>query len=174
MKRTRRNRALVVEMLDSARTYDVEISKGTSIVDSLQMILDRAMDHWRMACKEVDKLDEEDFWFAYIDAQGNTLYEPNVWIKYEQALRAEILDMSIRMGHLGVDERRVRVAEAQVELMGRALLAAAQKIGLDSPIQKALGQALREELEVLEGEAVDMPAPPRKRRNDRSPQIESA
>jgi hypothetical protein len=146
----RRNAMLLGEALEIASTYDIAITKGNAVVDVLQTVLDRAMDIWRLACKEVDKLDMDDRLVERIDENGNRLVEPHVWIQYELTLRAELADLAIRMGHLGVDERRVRVQEAQVELLGRAVLAAAHAIGLPIDQQKQLGAALRTELEKLE------------------------
>lgn len=146
----RRNAMLLGEALEIASTYDIAVVKGNSVVDVLQQVLDRCMDHWRLACKEVDSLEMDERLVVRIDEQGNRLVEPHIWIQYEQGLRAELTDLGIRMGHLGVDERRVRVQEAQVELLGRAVLAAAHAIGLDVGQQRQLGAALREELVKLE------------------------
>lgn len=149
-KKRRRNAMLMGEALELASTYDIPIVKGNAVVDVLQQVLDRCMDHWRLACKEVDGLEVDERLVVRIDEQGNKLVEPHVWMQYEQTLRAELIDLGIRMGHLGVDERRVRVQEAQVELLGRAVLAAAHAIGLDVGKQRELGAALRTELERLE------------------------
>lgn len=146
----RRNAILLGEALDIAKTYDIAITKGNVVVDVLQTVLDRCMDHWRLACKEVDSLSMDERLVERIDEQGNRLVETHIWMQYEASLRAELMDLGIRMGHLGVDERRVRVQEAQVELLGRAVLAAAHAIGLPLDTQKQLGAALREELEKLE------------------------
>jgi hypothetical protein len=146
----RRNAILLGEALELASTYDITVSKGNAVVDVLQTVLDRLMDKWRWVCKKVDMLDEDEWLVQRVDENGNRLVEPNVWIQYEQTLRAELIDLGIRMGHLGVDERRVRVQEAQVELLGRAVLAAAHAIGLPLDTQKQLGAALRDELIKLE------------------------
>lgn len=146
----RRNAMLLGEALEIASTYDIAIVTGNAVVDVLQQVLDRCMDHWRLACKEVDGLEMDERLVVRIDEQGNRLVEPHIWIQYEQMLRAELTDLAIRMGHLGVDERRVRVQEAQIELLGRAVLAAAHFIGLDVNQQKQLGAALRDELMKLE------------------------
>jgi hypothetical protein len=141
---------LLGEALEIASTYDIAITKGNSVVDVLQLVLDRAMDLWRLACKEVDKLGMDERLVERTDENGNHLVEPHIWIQYEATLRAELMDLGIRMGHLGVDERRVRVQEAQVELLGRAVLAAAHAIGLPMETQRELGAALRDELVKLE------------------------
>jgi hypothetical protein len=173
----RRNAQLLGEALDIASTYDIAIVKGNAVVDVLQTVLDRLMDKWRWVCKTVDALDMDEVLVERIDEQGNRLVEPNVWIQYESTLRAELMDLGIRMGHLGVDERRVRVQEAQVELLGRAVLAAAHAIGLDMGQQRQLGAALRVELEKLEdpsgapNPAVKQDGPGRP--NDKRPVIEA-
>lgn len=146
----RRNAMLLGEALEIAKTYDIPVSKGNAVVDVLQTVLDRCMDHWRLACKEVDQLSMDERLVVRIDENGNKLVEPHIWIQYEASLRAELLDLGIRMGHLGIDERKVRVEEAKIELLGRAVLAAAHAIGLSIDLQRQLGAALRTELEKLE------------------------
>lgn len=153
-KKARRNKLLWAEAMELAKTYDIAVTKGNSIVDVLQTLLDRLMDKWRFVCLKVDRLDESEWLVSRIDDNGNVLLEPNIWIQWEAALRAELMDLSLRMGHLGVDERRVLVQEAQVQLLGRAVLAAAQSIGLAAPVVKQLGAALRNEIKRAE-EGVD-------------------
>jgi hypothetical protein len=176
-KRRRRNAILMGEALDLAKTYDISISKGNTVVDVLQTLLDRLMDKWRFVCKKVDMLEEDQWLVSRTDEMGNTLVEPNVWIQYEGVLRSELMDLSIRMGHLGVDERRVRVEEAKIELLGRAVLAAAHAIGLPVEQQRALGAALRDELVKLESpEGAENPAVRQNgpgRANDKHPVIEA-
>jgi hypothetical protein len=172
----RRNAMLMAEALEIASTYDIAVNKGNAVIDVLQTVLDRAMDLWRLACKEVDKLSMDERLVQRIDENGNRLVEPHIWIQYEGSLRAELIDLGIRMGHLGVDERRVRVQEAQVELLGRAVLAAAHAIGLPAEQQRELGAALRDELIKLE-EPTGAPNPAVRqggagRANDKFPVIE--
>lgn len=174
----RRNAILLGEALDIAKNYDIAITKGNAVVDVLQTVLDRLMDKWRWVCKTVDALEMSEVLVERIDEQGNRLVEPNVWIQYEQTLRAELIDLGIRMGHLGVDERRVRVQEAQIELLGRAVLAAAHAIGLDMGVQRQLGAALREEIIKMESPS-GVPNPAMKqegagRPNDKHPIIEAS
>jgi len=52
----------------------------------------------------------------------------------------------------GVDEAAIRVAEAQISLMGMALSKAADKAGLSPAVRKRLGAAMREELAQVETE----------------------
>lgn len=176
-RRKRREELLWVEALDMAKTYEIPITRGNNIVDVLQTLLDRLMDQWKLVCKIVDALPRTEWLFEAVDEQGNRIYTPNVWMQYEQSLRVELMDLSLRMGHLGVDERKVRVAEAQMELLGRALQAAAHNAGLDPIAQRKLGAALRIELERLEAGYDEAPEytqgvkAARPRKNDRHPEI---
>jgi hypothetical protein len=52
----------------------------------------------------------------------------------------------------GVDEAAIRVADAQVTLMGRALSKACDTAGLSETIKRRIGAALRDELGALEAE----------------------
>lgn len=174
-RRQRREEMLWVEALDMASTYEIPITRGNNIVDVLQTLLDRLMDQWKLVCKIVDGLPRKEWLFEAVDEQGNRVYTPNVWMQYEQSLRQELMDLSLRMGHLGVDERRVRVQEAQMELLGRALQAAAHNAGLSAGDQRKLGAALRVELAKLESGYDDQPefvqGKKRARKNDKHPEI---
>lgn len=169
--RRRRNAMLMAEALDIAKTYDIPVSKGNNVVNVLQTVLDRAMDLWRFVCMEVDKLDKTEWMVSRVDAEGNTLVEPNVWIQYEGNLRAELMDLALRMGHLGIDDRKVRVQEAQVELLGRAVRDACHDIDLPPDIQRQLGAALRVRLEAIEA-GLPNPATNGSGPNDKQPVIE--
>jgi hypothetical protein len=56
----------------------------------------------------------------------------------------------------GVDEAAIRVAEAQVALIGAALARAADTAGLSGPLRKRLGAALRDELAGVQARPVPL------------------
>lgn len=179
-KNKRRQSLLWGEALEIAKTYDIPVTTGNSLVVVLQTVLDRLMDKWRMVCQRVDQLPQEEWLSSKVDAEGNVLVEPNIWIQYEATLRAELADLALRMGHLGVDERKVRVQEAQIELLGRAVAAATRRAGLDPETTRTVGQYLREELAAADEEAANAPITVtryadrvrQKRKNDKHPDID--
>jgi hypothetical protein len=153
-RRKRRTRKLVGELVEEARAYDMDdlYKTTTGVVEAMELVLDRAMQYWRLAVKESDKLDQDELWVNYIDGNGNVRAEPNKWVQWDQALRSEIFEMAARMQGLNIDERRAKIQEAQTEILGRALQAAAAAIGLQPEQQKALGGALREQLTLITSE----------------------
>jgi hypothetical protein len=50
----------------------------------------------------------------------------------------------------GVDEAAIRVAEAQVQILGQAISRACDTAGLSAPMRKRVGEALREELQGID------------------------
>jgi hypothetical protein len=67
----------------------------------------------------------------------------------ERDRKTRIARMAIESG---VDEAAIRVAEAQLTLLGTALSKAADTAGLSEPMRRRLGAALRDELGALEAE----------------------
>jgi hypothetical protein len=58
----------------------------------------------------------------------------------------------------GVDEAAVRVAEAQVSILGQALSRACDTAGVSAPMRKRIGAALREELASVQAHPQALPA----------------
>jgi hypothetical protein len=125
---------------------------GASTADVLQEVLDRAVGGMRYAASEVDKLSPDEFWVHKVDAQGNTLAEPNKWYQLEVAARAEVERIAGLMSQLGIAERLVQVEEAKATLIIAAIRDAARDAGLDNTSIRKLGSALRGKL--AESEAV--------------------
>lgn len=71
----------------------------------------------------------------------------------ERDRKARIADLCSKAG---VDEAAVRIAEAQVTLLGTALARACDKAGLSAEVRQRLGSCLRDELAA--GEAKPQPA----------------
>lgn len=152
--RRTKTRKLVAELVEEAKVYEASDNlyrDTTNVLEAMELVLDRAMDLWRIALKQADKLTLDEFWVTKVDAQGNRIAEPNKWLQYDAALRSEIFEMAARMQGLNIDERRARVQEAQMELLGRALQQAAANAGLTEEQQRNLGAALRKELEAAVG-----------------------
>lgn len=163
-KRRARTRKIVAELVEEAKLYEASDDlhrDTTSVIEAMQLMLDRGMALYRLSAKEADKLTLDEMWSESEDEIGNTVIVPSKWVQFEAAMRSEVFEMAARMQGLNVDERLVKIEEAKVELLGRALQAAARAIGLDEDKQKELGAALRDELATVEGTATEVSAPTR-------------
>jgi hypothetical protein len=100
----------------------------------------------RYAASEVDKLSPDEFWVQKVDAQGNTLVEPNKWYQLEERCREEVGKLAGLMSQLGIAERQVQVEEARAMLVVAAIRDAARDAGLTQAQTRALGSALRTRL----------------------------
>jgi hypothetical protein len=154
-RRKARNRKLYGEAMKLAAADGMTRPTGVTVTDVLQECLERATGGLRFAAAEVDKLKGDDFWVQKVDAQGNVLVEPNKWYQLEQACRAEVEELATKMLSLDIDSRLAAVEEARAMLMFRAVVEAAKKVGLDPATVRALGSALRGELEAIEGTALE-------------------
>lgn len=67
----------------------------------------------------------------------------------ERDRRVRIARMCIESG---VDEAAIRVAEAQVSILGQALSRACDTAGVSAPLRQRIGEALRDELAAAEAE----------------------
>lgn len=130
-------------------------TSGTSSSQALQEVLDRAVGAWRYAAEKADLVQEDEFWVSKVDAQGNTLVEPNKWAQLEIQARQEVAELAGLMSKLGLAERAVRVEEARAALVIGAIRDAARDAGIPAGQVKALGAALRERLEQAEPVAVE-------------------
>jgi hypothetical protein len=73
----------------------------------------------------------------------------------ERDRKANIAKLAISAG---VDEAAIRVAEAQVTILGEALSRAADEAGLSAPMRQRLGAALRNALSEAQAKRPALPA----------------
>lgn len=128
--------------------------------EMLKLVINRTVFLWRACCAEVDALKpgvaknqsehDKERWASY-DEFGNIIIGHNYWIELESKLRAELGKLTEVSMKLGLDERRARVAEGQLQVLGEALKAACVAVGIGPEQQKVLGAALRTELATIEG-----------------------
>lgn len=171
MNRKKRNSKSYRAAVALANEFEVSIAPPMPIADVMELVYRRTHALWQFAASQADQLDATlpdgkpgAIWQIQFDAQGNPLRVPNKWIEYERALREELWEQSTDLTSLDIDERRVRIEEAQMEILGRALTQAAKDTGLDQATQKLLGSNLRKHLAELspppiEGTANPVPSP---------------
>lgn len=150
-----------------ANDLEITIAPPMPIADVMELVYRRTHALWQFAASQADKLDAtlpdgkaNAIWQIQYDAQGNSLRVPHKWIEYERALREELWEQSTDLQSLNIDERRVRIEEAQMEILGRALTLAAQDAGLDAATQQTLGSHLRQRLTELAPPAIEGTARP--------------
>lgn len=154
-KRTvkKHNRKLFGELSEMRRIAKVP-GPGKSMESMLEDLRNRAYALWRYAAAEVDALPEDEFWVRKVDAQFNVVVEPNKWVQYEAACRAELEDLGVKLIGLGLEERRVRIEEAEAEVVTKFLDAVLDGLNLTEAQQQALPVAIDRALPVIEGRAV--------------------
>jgi hypothetical protein len=81
-------------------------------------------------------------------------HEAQVVIRLYDSERDRLARIGEACIRAGIAETQVRVMQAQLELLGRALVNAASAIGLSESQRRALGRALREELAQSEAKIV--------------------
>ena len=120
-----------------------EEMKNTDPVEAMQHVLDTAFGHLLFAGKQVGELDEDELWHTYFGEKV-----PNEWLVLEARLRQEVLDITARMMHLGIEDRRARVAEVLAITMAPVLEQMIRELRL-TPAQRArapqiIGTALKQ------------------------------
>jgi hypothetical protein len=161
-KRRRRNRMMYHEVIAAAEEVGIELGGSVrSLPDIVMTIFRRTHALWKHAASVVDQLDPDadpglpdSIWTIRFDENGNRIVELSKWVEYETRLREEVFDQAMRMSHLKIDERMVRVEETQLAILQVAItkaLAATQ--GMNEELRRELGRNLRSELSLIEGEA---------------------
>jgi len=84
-------------------------------------------------------------------------WKPSVWIAMWEAERAHLAKVAKLCLDAGIDEKRIRLAEQQGQMIVSVIQAFAVKMGLDLEAPKAR-TALREALSVVNGEGRELPA----------------
>lgn len=115
---------------------------------ALQEIVNRLTARWRHACQQVDELGPGQL--TVMTAFGPIDHE---WIRAEQYLADRLARVCIEVERVGLAERMVALEESKAQLFVRALQAAAADVGIPRDKVKALGPALRTQLDIIQGNA---------------------
>lgn len=127
---------------EAAMRADVDPLPNQDSAFVLQEIIDRLTARWRHASDEVDKLTASEL--SRMTAFGPSDHE---WIRAENSLGDRLSKLLIEVEKNDIASRHVRVEEARVMLMIQAIQAAATKVGIPRDQVRALGPAIREQLE---------------------------
>lgn len=159
-KRRMRNRAMYHEAMAMASELDIQLAPSTPVADVLEKVFRRTHALWQYAATIVDQLDPDappgqkgSLWVHKFDESGNKLVVPSMWVEYENILRSELFEQAAVAQKLNLDEARVRIEAAQLQVLSTALRNATKKAGVPDEMQRKIGAALREELAVIEGTA---------------------
>jgi hypothetical protein len=154
VKRRRLNKATFGHLTELAAEANITFpSKTTEVM--MEELRQRIYALWRYAAKQADALHPDDFWVQKIDAQGNILVEPHKWIQYESMCRAELEEMGLKLIGLGLEERRVRIEEAEAMVVISFLDQILDRLNLTEAQRNALPEAIDEALPILEGQVVE-------------------
>lgn len=156
-----KNKRLLGELADMRARVAPHETPPRSTEQMLDDLRHRAYAMWRFAAAEVDRLHPDDFWAKRYDAQGNIIVEPHRWIQYEAACRAELEELGIKLIGLGLEERRVRLEEAQHDVVLHWFDGILGALNLTETQLDALPGALDAAAPILEGRAHELkPARP--------------
>jgi hypothetical protein len=114
----------------------------TDPVETLQEILDWKKRDLLAAQARVEQLAEGDLWR---DTMVGRI--PNEWIRLRDEYLTTCFHVAQSMVKNGIADRAVRVQETQAALMVVMVKRAAERAGLDASQVRALGEALRDEVE---------------------------
>lgn len=163
-KRRLRNRAMYHEAMSMAQDLGIELAAPAPVADVLEKVFRRTHALWQHAATEVDRLDpdaapgaKDSLWTYRWDDVGNKIVEPSKWVQYENVLRQELFEQAAVAQKLNLDEARVRIEAAQLEILRNAIRNAAKAAKLPEDMQRKLGAALRSELAVIEGTVANEP-----------------
>lgn len=122
---------------------------------ALQEVLDRSLVMMRYAASQADELDSDSLFVSGWTGGENGSFAkvPHEWLRLEADLRQEVATLAGRMVQLGIADRAVALEEAKAAILINAILAAARKSGIARDQIKALGPAIREELQTITGAA---------------------
>lgn len=152
-----------------ARAIPLEDLPDVDPTETMQLLINRTERLWRYAAAQVDALRpgiatnqsgesmDHELWPSW-DDNGNLVVQHNYWVEREKQLAELLGKLTESAQKLGLAERRTRVAEGQVQLLGEALKAACVAAGITGEQQKQLGAALRTELATIEGTAIEIAA----------------
>jgi hypothetical protein len=153
----RRNKKLFKELTKAVDGTPIALATGKSMEGMLDDMRNRAYAYWRFAAAQVDALHPDDFWVRSIDANDNIVVEPHRWVQFEAAARQELEDLGIKLIGLGLEERRVRLEEAQFGVVLQYLDAILGQLNLTQAQLDALPGALDAAEPILEGSARSLP-----------------
>lgn len=111
---------------------------GTDPYEVIQEALENGLGYMRMYQAIVDDLTEDDLWRDTMVGRV-----PHEAIRALRDVRVEVSQLSAAAIKLGLDERRQRLDEAKVAMLGAAIREAAMRAGLKDSDTRRLGSALR-------------------------------
>lgn len=112
---------------------------------AIGVCLNQAAGYMSIYGQEVAQLDQKEI----VDEDGNV----NVWIRLHQREMDRVAKYSVAASQMGINERSVKLAEAQTVMMGELVARVINQLGLTEAQRKKVGPAIRENLALIEGEA---------------------
>ena len=145
--RKRTHRALLREARYQALLATEGLPGGNiDPAEALQECLDNAVSLMRYAQQEADKVPEDE---TFVPSLHGPI--PNEWLRFGAEMRKEVLWLAANMMKNGFDERRLQLAEQQGAALAAIIEAAATTVGLTPAQRMALGAAMSEQLQLIQG-----------------------
>lgn len=146
---------------DAVATYG--LPRRTNPHQALLEELDRTAGHVAWLGQVVAALDKDTELVGPVGEEGEdsktgTMHhpsvEPSVWVKMYQAERKHLTDVAATCLKVGIEERRVRVAEAQAQLFAQALTGILADLGVT--INKRVGEVVRKHMTAIDAAAREL------------------
>ena len=136
----------------SELVHEVESQRATTFQsnvpyeDVLQEVLDLRVAEFRYAQSKVDEITDDIEWRDTMSGK-----QPNEWILLRDKYAGMLAAMAKDLIAVGLAQRQVRIAEAQVEIVAVALQKALVQADLEPALVQRVGKHFRRELEVVSG-----------------------
>lgn len=143
---------------EARRAVDAVPLEYVDPADALQWMVARTSALAKHAAERVDGLDEDALTFRIYAADPHTgsLKPTGVadheYVRLEDRLFSRLSSLCVNVERIGLGERMVRIEEAKMMLVVRALQAALRDVGVEPAKVKAIGPAFRSQLENLQAE----------------------
>lgn len=128
--------------------------KDISPTLALQECLDRAYAYMLFYANEAAKLPESEIWRDTLSGKI-----PHETIRAERDARAEVAYLAGRALDIGIEEKKVQLAEAAAAMIANLVESVMDEVGLTADQRKRVGPAIRHQLSDIDGEAKPATSP---------------
>lgn len=137
-----------IRELRRAGLIEADPATGVTPYEVLPEVLENAVGYMRWARQKVGEIREEDFWL--VDPTSGEKV-PCAEFELEQRLAGSVRAIAESIVRLDLDSKHLNIERGKMDMLARALFAAAEAAGLDEDQRRKLGQELRGQIQLLEG-----------------------
>lgn len=143
-----KQRKLLMEVREEAAEFAQGLSRYMDPADAIQQVLDNIIDRYEYATQKVYELDESEYWR---ETMGGSV--PHEWIREQERLALQVVHIASKAAHIGLAERRVRVAESQAALFAQVVDRALLSMGLGPDERRKAHELIAAGMMDIEGTA---------------------